>query len=217
MELMGLANFQNVFIGIETPNEESLRETKKLQNVRPNAGSLIERVHRIQDHGIDVWCGMIVGFDHDDPTIFKAVPEFLTRARISTALVGIFHAIPTTPLYKRLREAGRLNNDEGYGPIRHECYSARHVVCGAKGWFYPDRCKNAMRSDSFSSGSTRNFSIRILSSRCMSCPTGRIWRMAWAKRAFLNYVRLGSWFASVVPGEGDPNFAIATASSWRGL
>ncbi|MEM7193050.1 MAG: radical SAM protein, partial [Pseudomonadota bacterium] len=59
MELMGLAGFQNVFIGIETPNEDSLRETKKLQNVRPNAGSLIDRVHRIQDNGIDVWCGMI--------------------------------------------------------------------------------------------------------------------------------------------------------------
>ncbi len=51
MELMGAAGFQSVFIGIESPNEESLRETKKLQNVRPNAGSLIERVHRIQDKG----------------------------------------------------------------------------------------------------------------------------------------------------------------------
>ncbi len=48
MELMGLANFQSVFIGIETPNEDSLRETKKLQNVRPNAGTLLERVHRVQ-------------------------------------------------------------------------------------------------------------------------------------------------------------------------
>ncbi|MEZ5827039.1 MAG: hypothetical protein R3D01_01040 [Hyphomicrobiales bacterium] len=69
MELMGLANFQSVFIGIETPNEDSLKETKKLQNVRPNAGSLLDRVHRIQSRGIDVWCGMIVGFDHDDPSI----------------------------------------------------------------------------------------------------------------------------------------------------
>jgi len=47
MELMGLANFQNVFIGIETPNEDSLRETKKHQNVRPNTGTLLERVHRV--------------------------------------------------------------------------------------------------------------------------------------------------------------------------
>ena len=86
MELMGLANFQNVFIGIETPNEDSLRETKKHQNVRPKAGTLLERVHRVQQHGIDVWCGMIVGFDHDDPSIFDVMPKFLAEAHIAAAL-----------------------------------------------------------------------------------------------------------------------------------
>ena len=79
MELMGLANFQSVFIGIESPNEDSLRETKKLPNVRPKAGTLLERVHRVQQHGIDVWCGMIVGFDHDDPSIFEAMPNSSPR------------------------------------------------------------------------------------------------------------------------------------------
>jgi radical SAM superfamily enzyme YgiQ (UPF0313 family) len=112
MELMGLANFQSVFIGIETPNEDSLRETKKHQNVRPNAGTLLERVHRVQQHGIDVWCGMIVGFDHDDPSIFDVMPKFLAEARVSAALIGMLHAIPTTPLYDRLEKAGRLNDDE---------------------------------------------------------------------------------------------------------
>ena len=89
MELMGLANFQSVFIGIETPNEDSLRETKKHQNVRPSAGTLLERVHRVQRHGIDVWCGMIVGFDHDDQSIFEIMPKFLADARISSALIGM--------------------------------------------------------------------------------------------------------------------------------
>ena len=112
MELMGLANFQSVFIGIETPNEDSLRETKKHQNVRPSAGTLLERVHRVQRHGIDVWCGMIVGFDHDDQSIFEVMPKFLADARISSALIGMLYAIPTTPLYDRLREAGRLNDEE---------------------------------------------------------------------------------------------------------
>jgi len=112
MELMGLANFQSVFIGVETPNEDSLRETKKHQNVRPNAGTLIERVHRVQQHGIDVWCGMIVGFDHDDTSIFDVMPKFLAEARVSAALIGMLHAIPTTPLYDRLEKAGRLNDDE---------------------------------------------------------------------------------------------------------
>jgi radical SAM superfamily enzyme YgiQ (UPF0313 family) len=118
MELMGQAGFQSVFIGIESPNEESLKETKKLQNVRPRAGTLIERVHRIQDHGLDVWCGMIVGFDSDEPSVFEALPRFLAQSHIGNALVGLLHAIPTTPLHARLKAEGRLNSEadsETYG------------------------------------------------------------------------------------------------------
>jgi Domain of unknown function (DUF4070) len=66
----------------------------------------------VQRHGIDVWCGMIVGFDHDDPSIFEVMPRFLSEARISAALVGMLYAIPTTPLHDRLRAEGRLNDDE---------------------------------------------------------------------------------------------------------
>src|SRR5680860_247596 len=125
MQLMGLANFQSVFIGIETPNEDSLRETKKHQNVRPNAGTLLDRVHRIQDHGLDVWLSLIVGFDHDDSSIFDVMPKFLVDARISAALIGLLHAIPTTPLYDRLKEAGRLN-----GPEASDLYGTNVVPLG---------------------------------------------------------------------------------------
>jgi radical SAM superfamily enzyme YgiQ (UPF0313 family) len=110
MELMGLAGFNSVFIGLESPNEASLKETKKLQNIRPKAGTMIERVHNVQAHGLDVWCGMIVGFDHDDDTVFKVMPDFLAEARLATAMIGLLHAIPTTPLYKRLKMEGRLND-----------------------------------------------------------------------------------------------------------
>lgn len=111
MDLMGRAGFQSVFIGIESPNEAALKETKKLQNVRPRAGSLLERVHRIQDHGLDVWCGMIVGFDSDDASVFDALPRFLAQSHIGSALVGLLHAIPTTPLHARLKGEGRLSSD----------------------------------------------------------------------------------------------------------
>jgi radical SAM superfamily enzyme YgiQ (UPF0313 family) len=108
---MGRAGFQSVFIGIESPNEEALKETKKLQNVRPRAGSLLERVHRIQNHGLDVWCGMIVGFDSDDASVFDALPRFLEQSHIGNALVGLLHAIPTTPLHARLKAEGRLSSN----------------------------------------------------------------------------------------------------------
>jgi radical SAM superfamily enzyme YgiQ (UPF0313 family) len=108
IQLMVDANIISVFIGIETPNEKSLRETKKYQNVRP-VGTLLERVHKIQRAGIEVWCGMILGFDNDDATIFDAQEEFLEQARINTAMIGMLHAIPKTPLHARLAREGRLD------------------------------------------------------------------------------------------------------------
>jgi radical SAM superfamily enzyme YgiQ (UPF0313 family) len=111
MELMVEANILFVFVGIETPNEASLKETKKLQNLR-KGGSIVEKVHRIQDAGMGVWCGMIMGFDNDDETIFEAQRKFLHDARITTSMTGMLHAIPKTPLYDRLLAEGRLDPDD---------------------------------------------------------------------------------------------------------
>ncbi len=111
MQLMVDANIECVFIGIESPNEESLRETKKFQNVR-RGPTMIERVRMVQDAGMDVWCGMILGFDHDMPAIFAAQQEFITQARILHAMIGMLTAIPKTPLYDRLLAEGRLDQDD---------------------------------------------------------------------------------------------------------
>jgi radical SAM superfamily enzyme YgiQ (UPF0313 family) len=109
MELMVDANISKVFVGIETPNEESLRETKKLQNLRGRGGTMLEKVHRIQDTGMEVWCGIIVGFDHDDTSIFAAQRRFVREARIVHAMVNMLVAIPRTPLNTRLAAEGRLD------------------------------------------------------------------------------------------------------------
>jgi radical SAM superfamily enzyme YgiQ (UPF0313 family) len=105
------ANIISVFVGIESPNEASLKETKKYQNVRP-VGTIVQRVHRIQKAGIEVWCGMILGFDNDDSTIFEAQSRFLKEARISTAMIGMLSAIPKTPLHDRLAKEGRLDTSD---------------------------------------------------------------------------------------------------------
>jgi radical SAM superfamily enzyme YgiQ (UPF0313 family) len=118
LELMVEANFASVFVGIETPNEASLRETKKLQNLRSRGGTMLEKVHRIQDAGMEVWCGVIVGFDNDEAGIFAAQSRFLRDSRIANAMVNMLVAIPRTPLYKRLASEGRLDLSEewaGYG------------------------------------------------------------------------------------------------------
>ncbi len=110
MRLMVEANIVNVFVGIESPNEGSLRETKKYQNVR-SGGTLAEKVRRIQDAGMEVMCGMILGFDHDDETIFEAEINFITEARVINVMLGMLSAIPKTPLYDRMVEEGRLDTD----------------------------------------------------------------------------------------------------------
>jgi radical SAM superfamily enzyme YgiQ (UPF0313 family) len=108
MDLMVDANFIATFIGIESPDEASLREAKKYQNVRAG-GTLLEKVHRIQQAGMEVWCGMIMGFDHDDHGIFDRQIQFINEARIAFAMTGMLAAIPKTPLHERLAAEGRLD------------------------------------------------------------------------------------------------------------
>jgi radical SAM superfamily enzyme YgiQ (UPF0313 family) len=113
-ELLALlveANFVATFIGIESPDEESLRGAKKYQNVRSN-GSLLEKVRRIQDAGLEVWCGMIMGFDQDDAGSFDQQIEFIRQARIAFSMSGMLSAIPKTPLYDRLLADGRLDHSD---------------------------------------------------------------------------------------------------------
>ena len=105
LQLMRQANFSTIFIGIESPRAESLKETHKTQNLREN---ILDSVHRIQRAGIDVMAGMIVGFDHDDPSIFDEQFRFIQDARIPISMTGMLNAAPKTPLHQRLKEAGRL-------------------------------------------------------------------------------------------------------------
>jgi radical SAM superfamily enzyme YgiQ (UPF0313 family) len=108
LEIMIEANIQAVFIGVETPNEASLKETRKFQNLR-SGGTIVEKIHRIQQAGMEVWTGMIVGFDNDDASIFDAQLDFVQQARIVHAMCGMLSAIPKTPLHQRLADEGRLD------------------------------------------------------------------------------------------------------------
>jgi radical SAM superfamily enzyme YgiQ (UPF0313 family) len=105
LTLMRQANFNTIFIGIESPRPASLKETTKNQNLRED---LLESVHRIQRAGLEVMAGMIVGFDNDDHAIFEEQFRFIQEARIPVSMTGMLNALPKTPLHKRLKEAGRL-------------------------------------------------------------------------------------------------------------
>lgn len=105
MQLMVRAGFDTVFVGIETPNEESLAECSKVQNRNRD---LIESVKKIQRAGIEVQAGFIVGFDQDPATIFDRLISFIQESGIATAMVGLLNAPAGTKLYHRLQREGRL-------------------------------------------------------------------------------------------------------------
>ena len=105
MGMMVKAGFDSVFIGIETPSEESLAECNKQQNKNRD---LIESVKIMQRAGLQVQGGFIVGFDSDTPSIFQRQIEFIQKSGIVTAMVGLLNAPPGTKLYERMRKEGRL-------------------------------------------------------------------------------------------------------------
>ena len=105
MQLMVDAGFDTVFVGIETPNEESLVECNKYQNQNRD---LVASVKKIQNHGFEVQGGFIVGFDSDPLSIFKSQISFIQNSGIVTAMVGLLNAPTGTRLYQRLKAENRL-------------------------------------------------------------------------------------------------------------
>lgn len=105
MNLMAEAGFDNVFIGIETVDDDCLNECEKVQNQKRD---LVECVRTIQQHGMQVQGGFIMGFDHEKPTIFKNMHRFIQRSGIVTAMVGLLTAPPGTKLYDRMKKENRL-------------------------------------------------------------------------------------------------------------
>jgi radical SAM superfamily enzyme YgiQ (UPF0313 family) len=108
MRLMVKAGFEAVFIGIESPNEESLVECNKSQNRNRD---LISSVKKIQQFGLEVQGGFIVGFDNDPPSIFEKLTDFIQDSGIVTAMVGLLNAPKGTKLQKRLEKEGRMIKD----------------------------------------------------------------------------------------------------------
>jgi len=98
------AGFHRVFLGIETPVEESLKEAQKSQN----RGNLLDSVKKIQSYGMEVMAGFIVGFDNDPEDIFERQIKFIRESAIPLAMVGILTALPDTQLWRRLKKEGRL-------------------------------------------------------------------------------------------------------------
>ena len=105
MNLMVKAGFYSIFVGIETPNDDSLAECGKAQNQRRD---LVLSVKKLQRHGMIVSAGFIIGFDHDPPDIFTQQINFIRKSGIVSAMVGLLNAPSGTHLFNRLKKENRL-------------------------------------------------------------------------------------------------------------
>jgi radical SAM superfamily enzyme YgiQ (UPF0313 family) len=104
------ANFQWVFIGVESPSKEALTDVRKDQNTRTDALASLRTVYA---HGLDVYASFIVGFDADDPSIFDRQYDFIVESGIIVASIALLLALPRTPLFERLKKEGRLRPTAG--------------------------------------------------------------------------------------------------------
>jgi len=105
IKMMVKAAVHSVFIGIETPNDDSLKECGKAQNQRRN---LVSSVKKLQQHGMIVSAGFIIGFDNDPPDIFDQQINFIQKSGIVSAMVGLLNAPEGTHLFKRMQKENRL-------------------------------------------------------------------------------------------------------------
>jgi radical SAM superfamily enzyme YgiQ (UPF0313 family) len=144
MSLMVETGLNSTFIGIETPEEQTLHDCNKLQN---NNRNLLQSVKKIQKSGMQVSGGFIVGFDNDSPGVFQRQIDFIQQSGIVSAMVGLLNAPKNTKLYKQMEAEKRLtveatgnNTDasmnftpkmdyqelqEGYQKIIHNIYAVK--------------------------------------------------------------------------------------------
>jgi hypothetical protein len=106
LHMMRDANFFALFIGIESPDEETLVAMSKKQNTRRD---LVESIHKIYRSGMFVTAGFIVGFDSENTEVGGSIARFIELSAIPVAMVGLLYALPNTQLTRRLAKEGRLH------------------------------------------------------------------------------------------------------------
>ncbi|WP_421658924.1 B12-binding domain-containing radical SAM protein [Leptothermofonsia sp. ETS-13] len=111
LQLMGEAGFYAVFLGIETPDQESLQVTRKLQNTR---NPLVEACHKINEAGLLIYAGFILGFDGERTGAGDRIQAFVEQTSIPQPMLGILQAPPNTALWERLKKEQRLIEDNGH-------------------------------------------------------------------------------------------------------
>jgi radical SAM superfamily enzyme YgiQ (UPF0313 family) len=115
LQAMKDTNFFGIFVGIESPDPETLVQMKKKQNTKRN---IAECIHKIYSYGMFVTAGFIVGFDTEKVSMGQAMTDFIEETNIPVCMVGLLYALPGTQLTRRLAKEGRLH--EGHDVMKVE-------------------------------------------------------------------------------------------------
>ena len=122
LDMMRHANFFAIFVGIESPDPATLVHTQKKQNTRRD---IAESIHKINEAGLFIMGGFIIGFDTEKPKTAEAMVAFIEKADIPVPMVGLLTALPNTQMTRRLESEGRLNVDYDYvSPETSDQYTA---------------------------------------------------------------------------------------------
>jgi radical SAM superfamily enzyme YgiQ (UPF0313 family) len=165
LDMMVRAGFDSVFVGIESPDDTCLMECHKTQNRNRD---LLQSVKIIQQAGVQVMGGFIVGFDNDTPSIFQRQIDFIQKSGIVAAMVGILQAPPGTRLFKRLQRENRVSKNfsgdnvdgttnilpkmdldsltDGYRLIMKQIYSPRNFYLRARNFLKEVKANNITSS-----------------------------------------------------------------------
>jgi radical SAM superfamily enzyme YgiQ (UPF0313 family) len=108
LSLLAEAGFRSVFIGIETPQEVTLKDSRKTQNLKRD---LLKTIHSLHEHGFTIYGGFIVGFDSDTEESFETISNFIQESGIPVPIVNVLKAPPGTELFDRMKREGRLSKD----------------------------------------------------------------------------------------------------------
>lgn len=125
LDMLRAANFFAVFVGIESPDPETLRQMQKKQNTRR---SIPDSIARIQAAGISVSGGFIIGFDTERESVADAMAQVIEDSAIPIAMVGLLYALPNTQLTRRLQREGRLH--EAHDTVDHDPYTVGDQTSG---------------------------------------------------------------------------------------
>ncbi len=163
LEAAARSGCKQLFIGLESITQQSMLDVKKGFNRVEEYASIITRIH---SYGIAVQAGIVFGFDHDTPQIFKDTLDFLEETGVQNATFNILTPFPGTPLFEKMEHEGRILTRDW------RSYNSREDVV-----FQPKQISPAELLAGFRYANQRFYSLKSIAKRLSRSPVQLGWTL----------------------------------------